>query len=364
MFEIIFLIILSGYFIQSVFFSIGASKKFKKLSSDKIPTATVIVAARNEEKNIIRCLESLSNLYYPVGKLEIFVVDDKSTDATGKMIDEFIADKPIFKKIEVKNKMGKLRGKTNAIATAIELASGEIIVTTDADCAVHPQWAFTLASYYDENVAMVSGYTTQKATSGFSGMQALDFIYLLIVAAGTMNYKKPLSCIGNNMSYRKSVYHEVGGYEGIPFSVTEDFGLLMVIDKLKKYKIIYPLDKEALVVSEPCEDMSALYHQKKRWGVGGLDSRPRGYFVMMWGFLSNIFVLLTPFLFSHVWLYLVFFKLSTDFFVLYSVHQKLELTRDMKYFWSFQIYFTLYVIVLPLILLFTGKKVNWKGRKY
>ncbi|MBZ0200166.1 MAG: glycosyltransferase [Ignavibacteriaceae bacterium] len=364
MFEIIFLIILSGYFMQSVFFSIGASKKFKKLSDDKLPAATVIVAARNEEKNIIRCLESLNNLQYPDGKLEIYVVDDKSTDATGKLIDDFIVDKPIFKKIDVENEIGKLRGKTNAIATAIEIAKGEIIITTDADCAVHPLWANTLASYYTKDVAMVNGYTTQKTTGGFSGMQALDFIYLLIVAAGTMNFKKPLSCIGNNMSYRKSVYQEVGGYEGIPFSVTEDFGLLMVFDKLKKYKIIYPLDKDALVVSEPCENMKALYHQKKRWGVGGLDSRPRGYFVMMWGFLSNILVLLTPVMFSPVWLYLVFFKLSTDFFVLYSVHQKLELTKDMKYFWSFQIYFTLYVIILPLILLFTGKKVNWKGRKY
>lgn len=364
MFEIIFLIILSGYFFQSVLFSIGASKKFNKITADKIPSATVIVAARNEEKNIIRCLKSLEELYYPEEKLEIIIVDDKSTDNTGKLIDEFIFGKPNFKKIVTGKEIGKLVGKTNAIANAIEIAIGEIIITTDADCEVNPMWAFTLASYYRNDVAIVNGYTTQKAYNFFSGMQALDFIYLLIVAAGTINFKKPLSCIGNNMSYRKNVYREAGGYEGIPFSVTEDFGILMAIDKLKKYKIIYPLDENALVVSEPCEDLASLYLQKKRWGVGGLDIPVRGYLVMAFGFLTNLAVLLSPVFYSPVWLYLVFFKFAIDFFMLYPVHDKLGLKKDMKYFLSFQIYYLLYVIALPFILLFTGKRVHWKGRKY
>jgi len=364
MFEIIFLIILTGYFFQSVLFSIGASKKFCKIAEDKIPPASVIVAARNEESNIIRCLESLDRLYFPAGKLEIIIVDDKSSDKTGALIDEFISGKPRFKKIVTGKEIGKLRGKTNAIANAIEISKGEIIITTDADCTVNPMWAFTLASYYNDDVAIVNGYTTQKAFNGFSGMQALDFIYLLIVAAGTINFKKPLSCIGNNMSYKKNVYREAGGYEGIPFSVTEDFGILMAIEKLKKYKIIYPLDENALVVSEPCENLSSLYLQKKRWGVGGLDIPLRGYLVMAFGFLTNLAVLLTPIFYSPNWLYLVFFKIAIDFFILYHVNNKLGLKRDMKYFLHFQIYYILYVIALPIILLLTGKRVHWKGRSY
>lgn len=364
MLEIVFLIVLSGYFIQSVIFSAGASKKFKKLNMSDLPTASVIVAARNEETNILRCLQSLDKLEYPAGRLEIIVVDDRSTDNTGSLIDGFIKGKERFKKIDTRKEIGRLRGKTNAIANGIEIASGEIIITTDADCAVHPLWALTLASYYDKDVAIVNGYTTQKAYSPFSGMQALDFMYLLVVAAGTINYGKPLSCIGNNMSYRKSAYLEVGGYEGIPFSITEDFGILMAIDKLKKYRIIYPLDENALVISEPCKNVKALYLQKKRWGVGGLDVPARGYVIMAWGFLTNVAVLLTPFFYSPEWLYMVSLKLATDFFLLYPVHRRLGLTADLKYFWSFQIYYILYVIALPLVLLFTGKKVNWKGRKY
>ena len=253
MFELIFLIIVSLYFIQSIIFTIGASKKYKRLSDDKLPSVSVIVAARNEENYIGECLASLNNLIYPQNKIEMIVVDDHSTDSTGTIIDKFINDKPLFKKIIPEKQIGKVKGKANAIANAIEIAKGDIILTTDADCEVSPTWAKTIASYFIDNVAMVCGYTNQKAKNAFGGMQDFDFIYLLTVAAGTMNLGKPLSAIGNNMSYRKDVYDEVGGYAAIPFSVTEDFKLLMAIHDLKKYQLIYPIDKEALVTSKPCQ---------------------------------------------------------------------------------------------------------------
>ncbi len=361
MFEIIFIVVLSGYFLQSVLFVIGVTRKFPKIKEDEFPTATVIVAARNEADNIERCIKSLDKLVYPDGKLEIIIVDDKSTDETGKIVDEFIAGKKRFKKIVTKKEIGKLIGKMNALANAIGMAKGEIILTTDADCEVHPKWAYTIASYYQKDVAIVNGFTTQLAFDNFSGMQSIDFIYLLFVASGTINIGMPITCIGNNMSYRKKAYDEVGGYEKLPFSVTEDFSLLNAIYKLKKYKLIYPIDKEALITSMPCKSVRSLYKQKKRWSVGGLGVPLPGYMVMAWGFLTNLCVLLTPFFFSTTWLYLVFFKVITDFFVLYSVHNNLGIKKNLKYFLTYQVYFTLYVIATPFVLLF-DRKVVWKGR--
>ena len=88
--ELIFLIILCGYFIQSVLFVIGAKKKFPHLKDDDLPTAAVIVSARDEEDKILNCLESLNKLEYPSGKLQIMIVDDRSEDNTGAIIDDFI----------------------------------------------------------------------------------------------------------------------------------------------------------------------------------------------------------------------------------------------------------------------------------
>lgn len=363
MFEIIFLIGLSFYFFQLVIFTIGAGINFRKINNKDLPAITVIVAARNEEENILDCLHFLEQLIYPENLIEILIVNDHSTDKTGELIEWFIKDKPRFKSIIPEEAIGSLKGKTNALANAIKISNGDVILTTDADCRVTPTWAMTLASYYLPDVGFVGGYTTQEDKTAFEGMQAIDFIYLLAVAAGSINLKKPLSCIGNNMSFRKIAYEEVGGYESLNFSVTEDFNLLMAIHNLKKYKIIYPLDPGGLVVSKPCPDLKSLYWQKKRWGVGGAESDIIGYLVMVWGFITNAALLITPFFFSTSALYLCLLKLNLDFFFVFPVFNKLGLKLKFFHFLAFEVYFIIYVILLPFIVL-SNRTVKWKGREF
>ena len=364
MLEIIFLIIVSGYFIISALLVIGAKKTFPQLADDQLPSVSIVVAARNEEKSIFSCLESLNKLIYPQNKIEIIIVDDTSTDKTEFLTSDFIKDKPQFRLVHLDEKnQGKLRGKIRAISEGIKECSGEFILTTDADCVVNPLWVKTITSYYKEDVGVVNGYTTQHVSGVFNGMQAIDFIYLLFIAAGTINLGKPVSCIGNNMSFRKKAYEGTGGYENLPFSVTEDFRLLNSINKLKKYKVVYPLNKDALVVSKPASTLKELFHQKKRWAVGGIDAPPLGFFLMGWAFLINLFVLATPIFLSDIWIYLVVFKISNDFFVLLPIHQRLGLQKNLKYFLLFEIYYIVYVVFLPFMVLL-NKKVKWKDRVY
>ena len=180
MFELIFLFIMIGYFFQSVIFIIGAKKKFPRIADDKLPTATIIVAARNEEEKILRTLQSLDKLEYPEGKLQIMIVDDQSTDSVlEKLLMILLQDKPRFQKITTEEHHTKLIGKMRALAYAIKEATGEIILTTDADCEVKPLWVKTICSHYEKDVALVSGVTTQTSIKWFHGMQAIDFVYLL-----------------------------------------------------------------------------------------------------------------------------------------------------------------------------------------
>jgi cellulose synthase/poly-beta-1,6-N-acetylglucosamine synthase-like glycosyltransferase len=362
--EIIFLILVSGYFLISASLVIGAKKTFPQLLEDQLPSISIVVAARNEEANILSCLDSLDNLIYPDEKLEIILIDDASSDSTLKITTDFIHGKHKFRVILLEeNDSILLRGKVCAMAEGIKLAKGEIIITTDADCVVDPLWAKTIASYYAGNVGVVNGFTSQTAKNSFSGMQAIDIIYLLFIAAGTINLGKPVSCIGNNMSFRKKAYEETGGFEKLPFSVTEDFLLLNSIHKLNKYEVIYPLTKDSLVISKPASTFRELFNQKKRWAVGGIDTPPIGTGLMLWSFLTNLFLLLTPLFFSASWFYLAFFKVAIDFFVLLPVHQRLGLQKNLKYFLVFEIYYILYVLVLPFAVLF-NKKVKWKDRVY
>jgi cellulose synthase/poly-beta-1,6-N-acetylglucosamine synthase-like glycosyltransferase len=362
--EIIFLILVSCYFIISAALVIGAKKTFPQLSEEQLPTVSIVVAARNENSNILSCLESLEKLIYPANKLEVIIVDDASTDGTDSIIIDFIIHNPRFKMIRLdENQTDKLKGKVRAMAEGIKTANGEIILTTDSDCIVNPFWAKTIASYYVGDVGVANGFTSQIVKDSFSGMQAIDFIYLLFIAAGTINLGKPVSCIGNNMSFRKKAYEETGGFENLPFSITEDFLLLNSIHKLKKYEIVYPLNKDSLVISKPATSLRELFSQKKRWAVGGIDTPPIGIGLIIWSFLTNIFILLTPFLFSTAWLYLLLFKIAIDFFGLLPVHRRLGLQKNLKYFLVFEIYYIVYVLVLPFAVLF-NKKVMWKDRVY
>ncbi len=363
MFEIILTVVVVIYFIQAVLITIGVRKRFPKLSEENLPASTVIVAARNEEENILECLESLEKLNYPEGKLDIIVVDDYSTDNTNKIIKEFISGKPLFKLIQPEKDFGETKGKARAIANGIEFAKGEIILTTDADCTVNPDWAKTIASYYTKDVAVVCGFTNQKWNTLFEGIQDTDFIYLLTVAAGTINWKKPMSAMGNNMSYLKSAYTEIGGYENIPFSVTEDFKILMAIKNLNKYKIIYPLDKNSLVTSKPCKDVKTLYRQKKRWAVGGLGSNLDGFVTISSAFVTSLMILISPFFYSANVLYLVLLKVFADLFMLRNVYTELGLKFSLKNFIWFEFYITFYFVFIAINVLL-NRKVFWKGRKY
>lgn len=360
---IVYLIFVSGYFILSYLFLIGVKKKFEKIGENDLPSVSVVVAVRNEEKNIQQCLKSLSELDYPNEKLEIILVNDESTDRTEEIIKNFIKDKSNFSLINLEKEDSELIGKSRPLAEGIKNAKGEIIFITDADCVVPINWIKIKASYYTTDVAMVNSFTNQKVYGIFSGMQAIDFIYLLFVAGGIANLGKPVSCIGNNISFRKSVYDELGGFEKLDKSVTEDFLLINEIRKLKKYKIIFTLNNSSLVTTQPCKTLSKLYSQKKRWAVGGTKAPVHGMFIMGWAFVTNFLTILIPLFFSPVYLYLFSFKLLIDLFALIMVHKELGILKQLKYFPSFFIYQLLYVIILPFTVLFS-RRVNWKGRKY
>ena len=192
MFELIFLILTSGYFLISAILIHGVKKNFSQLSDDQLPSISIIVAARNEEQNIEGCLQSLNNLVYPEGKIEILIVDDASTDNTLTIASNFIHGKQKFRIIHLKeDEQTKLKGKVRAMSEGIKNTRGEIILTTDADCAVEPLWAKTIASYYFDTVGIVNGFTSQITDGAFSGMQAIDFIYLFhrtpYIGAGDRN---------------------------------------------------------------------------------------------------------------------------------------------------------------------------------
>ena len=158
---IFFTLILAGivflYLLTGILIHLGLSKKYERSSLQ--PFVSVLVSARNEEMTLAACLDSLAMSDYPQNKFEVIIINDRSTDQTAKIARTYCKHLQHFRLFEVKNEFDGLRGKMNALAQAIEVAVGEFILITDADCRVEKTWLSALVSGFTTQSTMVGGLT-------------------------------------------------------------------------------------------------------------------------------------------------------------------------------------------------------------
>jgi cellulose synthase/poly-beta-1,6-N-acetylglucosamine synthase-like glycosyltransferase len=360
----VLLVITILYLVKIALFASGALRASRPRSATSLPRVSVIVAARNEEHNIERCVRSLAALDYPRALLDIAIIDDQSTDGTVAILEELIAEFPFVRILRTHDAVDDLRGKANAIAQAIEQTDGEIIMTTDADCAVPPQWVRNTLAQYTPDVGCVCGFTLIRGDGMFAGIQSMDWAYLLTIASAGVGWGFALSAVGNNMSFRRVAYHDVGGYKHVGFSVTEDFILFKAIAYKSRWNIRYPVEPSTLVWSEPCADIKELFRQKKRWGRGGIDIHPVGFAIMSIGFLMNVALIATPLIGVAWWAWVAALagKSAGDAFLLRIPLVRHGQARLYRYFALYELYYLIYVTILPFIV-FLGGRTVWKGRK-
>lgn len=365
--EKILYIAIALYFIEHLVYFLGMFRNFNSrkvtFGENNYSSVSVIVAARNEEQNISACIESLLKLEYPADKLEIIIINDRSTDKTGEIVKSYTEKNPALIYMETEASQSRLKGKTGALNQAIGRSKGEIIFTTDADCTVKPSWLKEMVRYYDDKTGVVNSFTIVEPKNLYHGFQSYDWLYLLTIATGADGINNQLSCVGNNMSYRKEAYEEVGGYEKVKFSVTEDFMLLKTIRDNTKWKVKFPVDEKIMNTTLPCVDFKDLYRQKKRWGRGGLDMRITGFLVGLIGWSAGT-LMLGGWLLGCLPAYLFFIisKILIDMLFVLPAVMKFKIYNVFVYIIPFEIYFAFYAFVLPFILLF-DRTVVWKEQK-
>ena len=356
------------YVLENLIFYFGLfrSSRLKKsdINDNELPFVSVILAARNEEKVITPCINSLVNVDYSYDKLQIILVNDRSEDKTGEIMKSFQEVYKFVEYLEIVSQSGNFKGKTNALHQAITHAKGEIILTTDADIKVKRTWVKDMISYYAGDTGVVSSYSIIEPKRLYQGIQSVDWLYLLAIACASFGLNSPISCVGNNMSYRRKAYNEAGGYENLKFSVTEDFLLLQAIRKKTSWKVKFPLDSNVVNITQPCTSPKELYNQKKRWARGGLDSVSAGLVVGPFSWVMGAVLLFGWIVFS-LKSYLIFLavKIILEVLLILLPAVKFKMTKSLLYLIPFQVYFAVYVFFMPFILIFDGK-INWKNRKF
>jgi cellulose synthase/poly-beta-1,6-N-acetylglucosamine synthase-like glycosyltransferase len=334
---------------------------------------SIIIAARNEEDNIAVCLEDLCKQDYHSGNFEIIVVDDHSTDNTISEVQRIKQRNANIKLVNLAEQQSSANGKKAAIASGVDQARGELIITTDADCRFNRQWLSCIVKYYSQHQpVMISApvaFLPQKSVGG--KFMELEFISLVTAGAGALGLNKPLMCNGANLAFRRDVFLELKPFqESEKWASGDDMFLMQNIrEKYGSHAIHFLKSSGAIVKTKAPAGVKEFIMQRIRWG-----SKTRAYpgsFTAMVAaivFMNSLMLLGgTVFLVFSSGLILPvlagwFLKISSDALLLYQGCTFFQRRKLLIWFIPFQIIYVLYITLGTLLA--GSKGYVWKGRKH
>ena len=258
-----------------------------------LPRVSILIAARNEEAAIGRCLHAIRQLDYPAHLLEVLLGDDASTDATAAVATAAMHGfGGTFRVLPIRETLGTARGKANVLAHLTRAATTDYFLITDADIAVPCTWVQGLLAHAQPGIGTVTGLTLVDGPRLFDKLQGLDWLISLGLVQVVSDLGRPVTAMGNNMLVTRAAYQATGGYEVLPFSVTEDFELFRATLRHGfGYRILFR--PEVLAESLPMPTFGALLHQRRRWsrGLEGLPWWLKGGLLYYAGFYPALLAL-------------------------------------------------------------------------
>ncbi|GIX06918.1 MAG: hypothetical protein KatS3mg115_1321 [Candidatus Poribacteria bacterium] len=276
------------YLLMSLGVAVGIelSRRQRRREEGPPPFVSVLVAARNEEENLERCLRSLLSQDYPSDRYEVILINDRSTDRTGEIAERIAQEDPRLRVVAITALSEGWTGKHQALHRGVQAARGEVLLMTDADGGAPPRWARAMVTRLGSEAGLVFGPSVMDRTkrSLWTRLQSLEMLTLVGSAAAAVVWGFPSACSGHNLAVRRKTLEEIGGYPALGYTLTEDTALLQAVRRRTRWKIRSVLDPEALLWTEPAPHLKALLQQRRRWLLGGRAAR-----VPAMGFLRAIF---------------------------------------------------------------------------
>lgn len=236
----------------------------KKPASAKV---SIAIAARNEAKNILACIESIVAQDYPAHLVQIILVDDGSEDLTADLVEAYMSENP-----GINLNLFRLKdngGKKAALALAIEHATGQWMITTDADCTAGPEWiTFMVSTFEKEQALFVSGPVDLDISSPIIDLlPGLEFMSLIASGAGAIGAGFPIMCNGANMGYSLQHYRQLPANAFNAEEASGDDVFLMQAFK-KRFGskcIAFAKSSKAIVCTPPPATLLQFFRQRLRW---------------------------------------------------------------------------------------------------
>lgn len=383
-FLIIVVLLLLSYILLILYYKAGWMQlpSFTSTNKELHTKITVIVPARNEERTIGNCLTSILQQNYPQQLFEVIVIDDFSEDNTAAVVNSYNnSNVKLFSLGNYITANETQSYKKKAIELAIQQATGELIVTTDADCVVLPNWLNTIAAFYEKTqAAFIAMPVVIKPATGFIGIfQSLDFMMLQGITAASVHKKFHSMCNGANLAYTKQAFTAVNGFKGIDNIASGDDMLLMhKIYKQYPQKVFFLKSKEVIVQTLPVNTVAEFFNQRIRWAskADKYDDK-RIFAVLLVIYLFNVLLLLLPNMalvknyqlpiinyslsIAAAWLVLLLCKTVAELFFLIPVARFFSMPHLLWWFPLMQPFHIIYTVIAGWLGKFGTYK--WKGRK-
>lgn len=366
--EWIFLILAFIYGCIIFYFYIGLNR-IRNETSDLSLTVSVLVPARNEENNIISCLENLYRQSYPKQLYEVIIIDDNSTDKTSDLVQKYIQDKSNFRMIKKKIDGYQRTFKKQALKTALDSAKNEIIMTIDADTVANERWIELMTAQYKDDTGLVAGvvsFPQNDENTLFKKIQTLEFAGIVFAGVGSVGNNFPLICNGSNLSYRLRAFTEAGGYDAnIHLPSGDDDLLLQNLHSKTNWRVKYSLIADTINYTRATDRLLAFINQRARWASKSLHYPNKWVFLLMLSFYIYylsilIFGILTVSGYFPVGIYLFGFalKLTTEALVISKALKILNRKDLWIYYFPAQVFQIVYVLLVGVLGLLN--KFTWR----
>jgi len=331
---------------------------------------SVIIPVRNEAANILYLLQDLDMQTYPKALFEVIVVDDHSEDETKTIVQQFAQTSALSIKVVELNSYVKYDGKKAAVQKGVELAKGELLVFTDGDCRVQPEWLKLYSyTYQTWQPWFISGPVSFTNTySLLERMQLVEFASLIGIGGASIGLGKPNMCNGANLAYTKQAFEKVNGFAGNETIASgDDEFLLHKISQEHPEKVFFLKHKQAIVYTEARKTISSFLSQRIRWA-----SKWRAYQQWHVKLLALIVFMVNLLLFvvllmaivgkmpALVFIGALIAKFATDFLFLSRILAFLGRKKYIWYMLPLQFVYIPYVVVTAILGL--SGRYRWKGR--
>ena len=344
-------------------------------TDNNLPNLSIIVVAKDEEKNIENTVRSLNKQDYPDDRYEIIVVNDRSSDRTGEILKILQNEIKNLTILDIQHVPTDISPKKYALQQAVSITKTDFIATTDADCIHHSNWLKSYASLINPELGVATGITKfekMKYGSSFEriwqDMQNIEYLSQQIVAAGAIGHNIGFSANGSNLFFNKSLY-TICDSDAIKNNIIsgDDFFLIQSAYKYG-FRLQYNTDQSSVVLTPPADTIVELINQRARWGSKVPKSHSRLLWFAINTFLFYLGLTLYPLILIFRWEMLPFFlalfavKAISDFAYVIHGFRKFKLSLNISHYLLLQILHAPFIITCVLTGTVFGFK--WKGQNY